>query len=351
MHLIKGIIFGTVKKLSYKAALLLTAVIAVTSFVIYSIVSIDFSPIENRSHVLFDKDGNVIAYSLSHDDQSYRFLTTREDVSDIYLKMLLSNEDRNFYSHIGVDFKALARALVYNFKNQEITSGGSTLAMQVVKRLSHHKNRTYLNKLKEIIGAVYITAVYGREQVLTWYLTLAPYGSNIEGVKAASLKWFNHLPDRLTPSESALMVALPRAPELIRPDLHPQRAKYYKNEAIKLAYKNGIINDDLMRIALSEDCCYKLHNLKQSAYTLGNYWFTRSENKTENKAPATKEFYTNIDSKIQHVLNEAAEKYEISKKDNAILSTVVLDCKTHQIVALNGSSDTRNNQICLPYKA
>ena len=347
MHLTKIRGFFSVKKLYLTALLLITAV---TAFVIFSITSIDFSPIKNRSKVLFDKDGNVIAYSLSSDSQSFRFLTTPDDVSDIYLKMLLSNEDRNFYSHIGVDFKALARALVYNLKNQEITSGGSTIAMQVVKRLSHHKKRTYINKLKEIIGAVYITARFGREKVLTWYLTLAPYGSNIEGVKAASLKWFNHLPDRLTPSESALMVALPRAPELIRPDLHPQRARYYKNEAIKLAFKNGIISKDLMRIAISEDSSYKLHNLKQSAYTLGNYTFTRAENAKEDKDTKTKEFYTDIDSKIQHVLNEAAEKYETSKRDNAILSTVVLDCKTHQIVALNGSSDTKNNQICLPYR-
>lgn len=347
MHLTKIREFFSVKKLCLTALLLITAV---TAFVIFSITSIDFSPIENRSKVLFDKDGNVIAYSLSSDSQSFRFLTTPEDVSDIYLKMLLSNEDKNFYSHIGVDFKALARALVYNLKNQEITSGGSTIAMQVVKRLSHHKKRTYINKLKEIIGAVYITARFGREKVLTWYLTLAPYGSNIEGVKAASLKWFNHLPDRLTPSESALMVALPRAPELIRPDLHPKRARYYKNEAIKLAYKNGIISEDLMRIALSENCSYKLHNLKQSAYTLGNYTFTRAETTKTDNGISTKEFYTNIDSKIQHVLNEAAEKYETSKKDNAILSTVVLDCKTHEIVALNGSSDTKNNQICLPYR-
>jgi len=347
MHLSKIRGFFSVKRLYLTALLFITAV---TAFVIFSITSIDLSPIENRSKVLFDKDGNVIAYSLSSDSQFFRFLTTPDDVSDIYLKMLLSNEDRNFYSHIGVDFKALARALIYNLKNQEITSGGSTIAMQVVKRLSHHKKRNYINKLKEIIGAVYITARFGREKVLTWYLTLAPYGSNIEGVKAASLKWFNHLPDRLTPSESALMVALPRAPELIRPDLHPQRARYYKNEAIKLAFKNGIISEDLMRIALSEDCCYKLHNLKQSAYTLGNYTFTRDDSSKSDNSAQTKEFYTDIDSKIQHILNEASEKYEISKRDNAILSTVVLDCKTHQIVALNGSSDTKNNQICLPYR-
>ncbi len=339
-----------------KKRLIATSVLsglALIAFVIYSILSIDLSPLQNRSKVLFDKEGNVIAYSLSTDNQSYRFLTTKDDVSEIYLKMLLSNEDKNFYSHIGVDFKALTRALVYNLKNREITSGGSTLAMQVVKRLSNHKQRTYLNKLKEIIGAVYITSVYGRDQVLSWYLTLAPFGANIEGVKAASLKWFNHLPDRLTPSEAALMVALPRAPELIRPDLHPQRAKYYKNEAVKLAYKNGIINEDLLKNALTEECSYQLHSINQSAYTLGNYLFSRpAKSLTEDisKPYKSNEIYTTIDSRIQYLLNKTADKYEKNKKDNAILSTVVLDSRTHQIVALNGSSDTQNNQICLPFR-
>lgn len=339
--------------------------LALISFVIYSILSIDFSLLQNRSKILFDKEENVIAYTLSSDTQSYRFLTTKDEVSEIYLKILLSNEDKNFYSHPGVDFKALTRALFYNLKNTEITSGGSTLAMQVVKRLSNHKRRTYLNKLKEIIGAVYITAVYGREQVLSWYLTLAPFGSNIEGVKAASLRWFNHLPNRLTPSEAALMVALPRAPELIRPDLHPKRAKYYKNEAVKLAYKNGIITEDLLKIALKEDCSYKLNSIKQSAYTLGNYLFSKSaaslkgetdsaitskENQQNKPSDKNKEIYTTIDSLLQDLLNRTADKYEKNKKDNAILSTVILDSRTHQIVALNGSSDTENNQICLPFK-
>ena len=118
--------------------------LALFAFVLYSILSIDFSPLQNRSNILFDKDGNVIAFSLSKDNQSYRFLTTKDDVSEIYLKMLLSNEDKNFYSHIGVDFKALIRALIFNLKNREITSGGSTLAMQVVKRLSNHKNKSGL---------------------------------------------------------------------------------------------------------------------------------------------------------------------------------------------------------------
>lgn len=344
--------------------------LALFAFVLYSILSIDFSPLQNRSNILFDKDGNVIAFSLSKDNQSYRFLTTKDDVSEIYLKMLLSNEDKNFYSHIGVDFKALIRAIVFNLKNREITSGGSTLAMQVVKRLSNHKKRSYLNKLKEIIGAVYITSVYGREQVLSWYLTLAPFGSNIEGVKAASLKWFNHLPNRLTPSEAALLVALPRAPELIRPDLYPQRAKYYKNEAVKLAYKNGIINGDLLRIALVEDCSFRLQNIKQSAYTLGNFLFSQKGNRinshiknnstlnansvkyradNSNILNKNNEIFTTIDSRIQILLNRTADKYEKNKKDNAILSAVVLDDKTHQIVALIGSSDTQSSQICIPF--
>ena len=123
------------------------------TFVYSCIDELDYSPIKNRSHVLYARDGTVLGYSLSKDSDSYRFYTRTEEVSPLYLKMLLASEDRNFYEHPGVDFLSLLRAFSGNVVAGRITSGGSTIAMQVVKRLTGHK-RTYLNKLKEVVQAM-----------------------------------------------------------------------------------------------------------------------------------------------------------------------------------------------------
>src|SRR5574344_1254288 len=236
---------------SFIIMLLLVVTLAVT-FCINAINELDYSDITERSKVLYDKDNGIAGYTLSSDTQSYRFYTTVDDVSPLYIKMLLASEDQRFYSHCGVDFLALICSLSNTIYSQNITSCGSTIAMQVVKRRTKH-HRTYYHKLKEVVQAIYITHKFGRDTVLNWYLTIAPFGSNIEGVKAASLKWFNHLPLKMTPSEAALLTALPRAPEKIRPDKNLKATFYYKNAVLKLSYLHKVIDKDVLNASLEED--------------------------------------------------------------------------------------------------
>ncbi|MBQ8706828.1 MAG: transglycosylase domain-containing protein [Succinivibrionaceae bacterium] len=251
------------------AAALLGAAVA---FCNSCIEELDFSPLEQRSRVLYARDGSVAAYTLSSDTESYRFYTRIDDVSPLYLRMLLAGEDRNFFSHPGADFPSLLRAALVNLKNGRVISGGSTIAMQVAKRLTGHE-RTYYNKLKEIVQAVYLTRKYGRTKVLEWYLTLAPFGGNIEGVNAASLKWFGHPPRHLSPSEAALLTALPRAPEAIRPDRNRKSTLHYKNEALRLAYEKGVISAEVWQASLKDDPPHELHTIAQSARScLGAYF-------------------------------------------------------------------------------
>ena len=302
---------------------------------------LDYSVLEKRSRVLYASDGSVIGYSLSEDTDSYRFYTTADEVSPLYLKMLIANEDRNFYGHHGVDFPALLRALKGNLSNGRVTSGGSTLAMQVVKRLAgHEEKRTYLNKLREIVQAVYITGKFGREKVLEWYLTLAPYGGNTEGVKAASLRWFGHLPNRMTPSEAALLTALPRAPEHIRPDRHPQAAAYYINEVLRSSREKGVFGDDVWKSSAADELPKELRGIGQSARTLAVRLFSTT---------GLREIYTHIDPKIQQVLHDEAAGFHEKHNDGAVLSVVVLDASTHEITGILGSSDLSVSEVCLPY--
>lgn len=308
-------------------------------FCIWCIWELDFSLLENRSQVVYDAQGEILGFTLSRDNDSYRFLVTPEEVSPLYLKMLIASEDRRFYQHFGVDFLALPRALFNNISSGERTSGGSTLAMQVAKRLTGHE-RTYFNKLKEIVQASYLTLRYGRNQVLSWYLTLSPFGSNIEGIKAASLRWFGHLPNVLTPSEAALLTALPRAPEHIRPDRNPQAARYYKNQVLRLSYEQGVINRDLWEASLEDRFPDKLQPIVQKDRSFATYLAQRDHRR---------EIHTTVNKTVQTVLAEEASNFRQLHQDGAVLSVVVLDVKNHTMAGILGTSDEEKTQLCLPF--
>ena len=146
------------------------------------------------------------------DDERYRLKTQPEDVDTSFVDLLMAYEDQRYYQHHGVDWLAMTRALWQVASRGYIVSGGSTLTMQVV-RLMEPKPRTIWNKLDQMRKAIALERSHSKQQILALYLSLAPYGSNIEGVQMASLSWFGKWANELTPAESALLVALPQSPE------------------------------------------------------------------------------------------------------------------------------------------
>lgn len=345
------------RSLIYAMALLILCITgAIFVFVFSSINELSLSKFLDRSYVLYSDKGNVLAYTLSSDTSALRFKTTKDEVSKLYINMLIANEDKRFYSHFGVDPFSIVRAAFYNFRNQNVGSGASTLAMQVAKRLTGHK-RTYINKVKEMVQAIYLTLKYKRDGILTLYLTLSPFGGNIEGVKAASLTWFNHLPNTLTPSEAALLTALPRAPEHIRPDKNQKSALYYKNEVLKLANRAFIITKEQLNLSLKEELPHKRFTIRQNALTFGNYVFNlkKSNTKTDFKEldilhTDDKEIFSSLDDTVQDELNLIAAKFEQNSDPNYVLSAIVLDIKSHTIKGVLGSSSNKKTTLCLPFR-
>ena len=174
----------------------------------------------------------------------WRLPVTLSDLDQTYLAMLLAWEDRRFYAHHGVDLRALARAGVQLVANGRIVSGGSTITMQVARLLGGRNTRNPGGKLRQALTALAIERRVNKAAILTAYLTLAPYGGNLEGVRAASLAWLGKEPRRLTPAEAALLVALPQAPEARRPDRDPQAARLARDRVLARALAAGVIDAD-----------------------------------------------------------------------------------------------------------
>lgn len=188
---------------------------------------------------------------LAHDGQTLRLYTTRkgywrlpadlERIDPRFIDRLLAAEDQRFLRHAGVDPLALLRAGVQALRHRRIVSGASTLTMQTV-RLLEPRPRRLRSKAIEMFRAWQMERRMDKATILEWYLTLAPYGGNLQGLAAASQFYFGKEPTYLTLDESALLIALPQAPEARRPDRHPEAARIARDRLLERWQRQGDID-------------------------------------------------------------------------------------------------------------
>ena len=201
---------------------------------------VDFSKLEQRSFVVVDRNGQLLR-AFATTDGRWRLPVSYKDVDPRYLKMLIAYEDKRFYSHFGIDVFATMRAGYQMLRHGRIVSGGSTITMQVARLLEGPTKRSFSVKLRQMARAIQIERRLSKEQILDAYLLLAPYGGNLEGVRAASLAYFGQEPKVLNTAQAAMLVALPQSPETRRPDRQFKRALAARNRIIERSVDDGII--------------------------------------------------------------------------------------------------------------
>jgi penicillin-binding protein 1C len=205
------------------------------------------SDIELSTQVL-DRNGHLLrAYATP--DGRWRLPATVQDVDPRFIAMLQTYEDRRFRAHHGVDPVAMMRATVQFLGNGRIISGASTLTMQVARLLEPRNERTLGAKLRQIVRAIELEQSLGKDEILGLYLTLAPYGGNLEGIRAASLAYFGKEPKRLSMAEAALLVALPQSPEWRRPDRSASAARAARDRVLDRVARAGQIPADEAALA------------------------------------------------------------------------------------------------------
>ena len=144
-----------------------------------------------------------------------------KEVDPRYLAMLIAYEDKRFRRHHGVDPLAVGRAGWLLLRHRRSLSGGSTITMQVARLLLGEHERSLVGKIRQALLALQLDRRLSKDEILRLYLRLAPFGGNLEGVRAASLAYFGKEPRRLSVGEAALLVAIPQSPEMRRPDRFP----------------------------------------------------------------------------------------------------------------------------------
>jgi penicillin-binding protein 1C len=233
-----------VKHFGKIAALVLTlTALGVAAFIHYrpSVGPLDLAAPSQGSRIVVDRNGQLLR-AFTTPDGRWRLPILTDDVDPRFMAMLIAYEDHRFSTHHGVDFLSLGRAALQWANHGHIVSGGSTLTMQVARLIEPRAEKSIAAKLAQMLRAVEIEQTTSKTGVLTLYLALAPYGGNIEGLRAASLAYFGHEPKRLSVAEAALLVALPQSPETRRPDRYRQAAQAARDSVLDRVFARGIIS-------------------------------------------------------------------------------------------------------------
>ena len=281
------------------------------------------------SGLVLARDGSILRGFLSTDGK-WRLPVMADSVDPLYRQMLIAAEDQRFAAHPGVDAVAVLRAFGQLASDGHIVSGASTLTMQVV-RLLERRARSVTAKAIEAAEALALERKLGKDEILGLYLTLAPFGGNLEGVRAASLAYFGKEPRHLSPGEAALLVALPRAPERLRPDRHPEAARLARDALLARLRDKRIISDQVLIEARAEPVPSHRIALPFHAVHLARA--------LRNDMPGTAIQRTTIDPLLQKQVEALLRREAASLDPQATLAALVVDNHERRVIAYVGNAE------------
>ena len=201
----------------------------------------EYSALETT--IVYSREGELLA-GIYEEDRTYVDLDRiPQQLQDAFIAV----EDRNFYSHPGVDPRAIARALYANLRHGQVVEGGSTITQQLARNLYLDAERTMTRKLKEIRIAHDLEQRFTKDEILEMYLNHIYLGSGAYGVQAASQRYFAKDVDELRLDEMAVLAALPRAPNYYSPLNNPEAAQARRNIVLQRMEQTGYISEELAR--------------------------------------------------------------------------------------------------------
>lgn len=279
------------------------------------------------STVVTDRNEELLGARIASDGQ-WRF-PPRKTTPEKIKQCLITFEDKHFYHHWGVNPLSTGRALYQNLKNKRVVSGGSTLTMQTI-RLARNKPRTIREKVIEMIWATRLEFRTSKEEILSMYVSHAPFGGNVVGLDAAAWRYFGHSAEDLSWAESAMLAVLPNAPAMIHLSKGRKTLLSKRNRLLKQLFEEEIIDASTYELAISEPLPDEPHPLPQIAphlvtrfYQERNGLYTRST----------------IDKGIQTHIESLAERWsnEFNRSDIRNLAILIIDIPTNQVVAYCGN--------------
>lgn len=279
------------------------------------------------STVVTDRNEELLGARIASDGQ-WRF-PPRNTTPEKIKECLITFEDKHFYHHWGVNPFAIGRAFYQNVKNKRIVSGGSTLTMQTI-RLARNESRTFREKLIEMIWGTRLEFRSSKEEILSMYISHAPFGGNVVGLDAAAWRYFGHSADDLSWAESAMLAVLPNAPAMIHLSKGRKTLLDKRNRLLKQLLEKKTIDSSTYELAISEPLPDEPHALPQIApYLVSRFYQERNGEYSR----------STINKGIQTQVEDLAERWsnEFGRSDIRNLAILVIDIPSNQVVAYCGN--------------
>ena len=279
------------------------------------------------STVVTDRNEELLGARIASDGQ-WRF-PPRNTTPEKIKECLITFEDKHFYHHWGVNPFAIGRAFYQNVKNKRIVSGGSTLTMQTI-RLARNESRTFREKLIEMIWATRLEFRASKEEILSMYISHAPFGGNVVGLDAAAWRYFGHSADDLSWAESAMLAVLPNAPAMIHLSKGRKTLLDKRNRLLKQLLEKKTIDSSTYELAISEPLPDEPHALPQIApYLVSRFYQERNGEYSR----------STINKGIQTQVEDLAERWsnEFGRSEIRNLAILVIDIPSNQVVAYCGN--------------
>ncbi|WP_380055289.1 penicillin-binding protein 1C [Falsihalocynthiibacter sp. SS001] len=299
------------------------------------IAETDLPPlIQETSVEVLGRNGALLrAYTVA--DGRWRLKATLDHVDPRYLEMLIAFEDKRFYGHNGVDPLAMLRAAAQAVWNGRIVSGASTLTMQVARLLEDGSTGRWEGKFRQIRVALALERQLSKEEILTLYVNRAPFGGNLEGVRAASRAYFDKPATRLTTAQAALLVAIPQSPERRRPDLHSGEVQAARERVLDRLVDGKLLTTEEAEVA-------KLGSIPHQ-----RYGFPKLAPHLSDRAVATipllEAHSLTIDSRLQQQLEALAQSALRGQNLSMQVAILLADHRTGEILAWVGSEAYENS--------
>ncbi len=304
-----------------------------------------------QSTKIYDRTGEIVLYDIHQNAK--RTVVALSDISPYIQKGTIAIEDNEFYSHFGIQPKAILRALLAVLTSGSYSQGGSTITQQVVKNAILTTDKTLTRKLKEWVIAIKLERVLTKDQILETYLNETPYGGNIYGVEEASKTFYGKDAKDVTIAEAAYIAAVAQAPTYYSPyGTHQDALLQRKNLVLRKMYENKFIDDAQYKAALAERVRFLSRSeagIKAAHFSLFVKDYLVEKYGEDFVQQGGLKVITTLDYKMQKTAEDTVKNYiaDMRKKFDDKMNTalVAIDPKTGDILSMVGSRDYFDTKI------
>ncbi len=303
----------------------------IAAFVVFLLMLLIYPsrlPKTSYSTIVNDRSGNLLSAKVANDGQ-WRF-PKPDSIPDKIETAILLFEDEYFYKHPGINPVSLGRAVWQNVRAGKTVSGASTLTMQIA-RMARMNKRNIWSKLDEMLMALNLELFYSKEELLTTYASMAPFGGNVVGLEAASWRYFGRGPHLLSWAESATLAVLPNNPGMIFPGSADSMLRAKRNRLVRKIHDRGHLTDIELELALDEPVVSKPLPLPDKA---------RHLHTTHSKENPGTRLNSTIDSFWQARVSDLLEQHQRHMRANGVdnAATLVVDLEDGSILAYAGNT-------------